>query len=644
VGESLGGAVAVAERVSGLGSLLADGARALVYDGDLVAGRSLFERAFTAAERIGDAEAMAEAALGISGLWVHEHRTVAAIALQQDRLRRALSLVEPRSALALRLRIRLAGESDYRAGTAGAVLALLDEARRAGHPVARAEALSIAHHCLLGPDHGAARRDLAVELVGESFRTARRSDLLMGLLWQTVDMFLDADPHVGRRLGELRNLLAQEPHLAVGFVADAIDVMLTIRSGDLDRAERSAYACAERGRAAGDIDATGWLGAQLVAIRWYQGRLVEALPMLSELVDSATLSAVDNSSLAALAVATALAGDQQRAAGALASLRGRSLADLPRSSSWLVTLNGIVEAANLLDDRPTAEEAYELLSPYAHLPMVGSIGVACFGSVHHALGVASLTTGDLDRAVAHLGSAIKQNLALAHWPAVVLSRRRLAQALIRRGHPEDAMCAERELDTAAVEAAELGIALPADRVPAAPKATLTCTRQGRKWLLALGPRSVLVDHRIGVLHLAVLIANPGREIDAIDLASGLSILGKANRDNPSSQPMLDREAIRGYRNRLAELQREIDALDARNDRDRAAHARAERDWLTSELAATAGLGNRTRGFPTNQERARIAVGKAIRRAVHHISEADRVIGEHLRHTLHTGTRCSYLPS
>jgi len=41
---------------------------------------------------------------------------------------------------------------------------------------------------------------------------------------------------------------------------------------------------------------------------------------------------------------------------------------------------------------------------------------------------------------------------------------------------------------------------------------------------------------------------------------------------------------------------------------------------------------------------RIAVGKAIRRAIDHVGAADRVIGEHLHHTLRTGTRCSYLPA
>jgi hypothetical protein len=71
--------------------------------------------------------------------------------------------------------------------------------------------------------------------------------------------------------------------------------------------------------------------------------------------------------------------------------------------------------------------------------------------------------------------------------------------------------------------------------------------------------------------------------------------------------------------------------------------RAERDWLVAQLSSAAGFGGRTRAFPDQPERARVAVGKAIRRALARITEADAVIGEHLRQTVHTGVRCSYWP-
>jgi hypothetical protein len=633
-----------------LKAALADGIRAQHEAGDLQASRDSFERAYRLAERAGDAESMALAALGLAGLWVAERRTVTSTVLLEARLQHVLALLDPRSALALRVRTRLAGEADYVRGTHAAVLAALDEVRAAGDPELLAEALRIAHHCLLGPEHVSARRELAVELTKASFRTERHSDLLMGLLWQTADAYCAGDPHAGRLLGELKDHLAQRDHLAVGFVASAIDVMLAIRAGRFDDAEALAAVCARRGAAAGDADHDWWSAAQLVTIRWYQGRLTELLPMLDDRVHSPVLSAVDNSAVAALAVAAALAADRPRAASALAALCGSDLAALPHSSSWLVTMNGVVEAAYLLEEPDVAARAYELLRPHAHLPMIGSLGITCFGSVQHALGVAALTSRQLDLAVEHLTAAVRHNLALAHWPAVVASRRRLAQAHALRGSPGDADAARRELDAATTEAASAGLPVPdypehpmAGPAPAVAVAVAAneahCQRAGRKWRLTLRGRSVLVEDSIGMVHLAVLIANPRQEIQAADLVAGLAGLSGTSGEAGAAQRVLDPEAIAEYRSRLKRLDTEIDELEP----DRARQARAERDWLVAQLSSAAGLGGRTRAFPDQPERARVAVGKAIRRALARITEADGVIGEHLRQTVHTGVRCSYWP-
>jgi hypothetical protein len=626
---------------------LAEGERALSGSGDLLASRKAFGHAYQLAELAGEPEAMAVAALGLAGLWVSERRTVTGAAMLEARLQHALSLLGGQSSLALRIRARLAAEADYRGGTHTAILAALAEARAAEDPLALAEALSLAHHCLLGPGEVKLRRELAAELIRASFRTERRSDRLMGLLWQTVDAYAAGELHAGRLLGELREELRERDHAAIGFVASAIDVMLAIRAGSLAEAESLVAVCAARGAAAGDIDAEWWPGAQLVTIRWYQGRLPELLPMLHERAHSPTLSAVDNSTLATLAVANALQGDRSAAASGLAALRnqgadGRGLASLPRGSSWLATMNGIAEAACLLGDEDAAGEAYDLLLPYADLPLVGGLGVTCFGSAHQALGIAALTRRHLDLAVEHLTVAVSRNLALPHWPALAFSRQRFGRARELRARAGDAAATRRGLDAARAEAAALGVVLPGDAVTgAAGPATVTCERAGRGWRVRLAGRGVVMEDSIGMLHLAVLIGNPRQEIAAADLAAGVAGIAGVAAPDAADHHLLDAEAIASYRGRLRRLDAEPGALAPGSDAGDA--ARAEREWLVTQLASAAGLGGRPRSFLDDAERARVAVGKAIRRALTRITAADAVIGEHLRQAIRTGARCSYWP-
>jgi hypothetical protein len=408
------------------------------------------------------------------------------------------------------------------------------------------------------------RRALASELIGESARTGRRTDLLTGLLWQTVDLFLDGHRHAERRLAELRNLLAQQPHPLIGNAVKTIDVMLSIRAGHLGQAEVDALACRDRGRRLGDVDAAAVFAGHLSAIRWYQGRI-------AELVDSPTLRPMANAQRAVFALAAAAAGDQSTAERELSSLRRSALTDGPRSSTWLAAMYGIVEAAYLLNDADTATRAYELLRRYADVPVVSGLAALCLGSVQHTLGVAALSTGQLDQAVTHLRVAVQDNLALRHWPAVVMSRVRYAQALRRRGHAADVSQARNALTAARAEADFLGLPMPRYN-----ERSVSFHREGERWLVRHGGRILVLPSTVGMFHLAVLLANPGREIPAVELVSGLNTL-------------------------------------------------------------------RTAGSSNEQELARLAVSKAIRRAIKAIGQADAQLGAHLGSTVKTGTQCSYRP-
>ena len=303
-------------------------------------------------------------------------------------------------------------------------------------------------------------------------------------------------------------------------------------------------------------------------------------------------------------------------------------------------MHGAIEAAYLLGDAGVAARAYELLSPHAELPMVASLGVACFGSAHHALGTAAATFGDLDTAIAHLDKAVRGNLALNHWPALTASRLRYAHLLEQRGLPDDhsAARAQRAAASADVETAEPSAAADAPAEPA------SCTREGQLWRVGWGGRSVTVRHSIGLLYLAVLVNNPGQDVPSLDLVAGLDLVSAAYGAVGSPQPMLDRAAITQYRERLSELTAQIEEHLAHGNRDAADRARVEHDWLVGELSAATGIGGQTRNFPDGAERARTAVAKAVRRVLARITEADPEIGDHLRQSVRTGLVCSYRPT
>jgi hypothetical protein len=144
---------------------------------------------------------------------------------------------------------------------------------------------------------------------------------------------------------------------------------------------------------------------------------------------------------------------------------------------------------------------------------------------------------------------------------------------------------------------------------------------------------------VGLRHLATLVANPGVEIPALALTDPEGVATASS----SPQPVVDDEALRQYRARLRDLRVRIDEAEELGQHDRVAALRSESAWLLHEVRTSTGLGGRPRQFADGGERARVAVGKAIRRAVDRIYAADTVIGEELRACVETGAVCRYQP-
>jgi hypothetical protein len=183
--------------------------------------------------------------------------------------------------------------------------------------------------------------------------------------------------------------------------------------------------------------------------------------------------------------------------------------------------------------------------------------------------------------------------------------------------------------------------------------TGTFRREGEFWTLSFQGTVVRLKDSKGLQDLARLLAQPGREILALDLASeggggaaSVPVAMAAEAGLSPTQPLgalVDSQALAEYRRRLLELDGEIETAVADNDPERAGRGREEREFLLAHLQASMGLGGRSRPSLDPAERARKAVTGRLHDAISRIEAVHPALGKHLRRSIRTGTFCVYDP-
>jgi hypothetical protein len=175
-------------------------------------------------------------------------------------------------------------------------------------------------------------------------------------------------------------------------------------------------------------------------------------------------------------------------------------------------------------------------------------------------------------------------------------------------------------------------------------------REGEYWTVAFGGKVVRMRDAKGLGYLARLLRHPHREFHVLDLLAGDAPRASdtAREDGLAAARadagvVLDEPAKRAYRERIAELEAEIEQARRWNDPERAAQIEGELDALTRELARALGLGGRDRRGASDSERARVSVTKAVRGAVRRLEDQHPELGRHLSLAVHTGTFCAYDP-
>lgn len=161
------------------------------------------------------------------------------------------------------------------------------------------------------------------------------------------------------------------------------------------------------------------------------------------------------------------------------------------------------------------------------------------------------------------------------------------------------------------------------------------------WQVSFAGREAHVADAKGLWHLRELVARPHQAVPAMVLATARDDDLLSSGD---AGPQLDRQALRQYRQRLADLDDDIAEAERCHDVERAARLATERGAIIAELARATGLGGRTRRAGSSIERGRLNVTRTIRHAIKLLDESLPELGAHLDQSVTTGNQCCYQPS
>jgi tetratricopeptide (TPR) repeat protein len=619
--------------------LLLSLARAEMTTGQILAARDASSRAAVVARRMGAADLLAQAALGLQAEFTADRVDDLEVSLLKEAER---LLGSERPDLRSRLLARLARALLFSPSTERR-RALADEAealaRSLGDPAALAAVLYECHQAVSGlpsdDPHGllhmAEEAIRLAEQAGDDPLALHARALRLGDLLELGEMerFRAETEAYSATIERLRQRqLAWMPLLHRATLA-----MLEAR---FEEAERLAADGLALGRRLQHVGIDNFCGSLVAISRMLQGRATTMVEMLQRTVQAFPAFPAYR---AGLALALIEADRREDGRAEFERLAVGDFGDLPRDfvSTTLLALLSIV--CFHLRDQHRARRLYELLLPWAGSNVrITRLGIGCAGSVQHYLGLLCATFGEWDEAVSRFEAAVAFNRRLASPVLVVHSRFQLGHALAARAGMGDIERARIELAEAADVAAALGVHLSWPEItPALNRVELR--REGEFWTLQRGGRALRLRDSVGLRHLARLVAEPGREFHVLDLSTP----DRRGAQSGNAGEVLDVQAKAAYRARLHELATEIDEADSRGDPERAASARREVDLLTEQLAHAVGLGGRDRLALSDAERARVTVTKAIRAGVRRIGSLDADLSAHLEVSVRTGTFCVYRP-
>jgi tetratricopeptide (TPR) repeat protein len=633
------------------------------------AARSTLLAAIDLARRVDDPDLLGRAALSLGGFGLSPGMVDDdLVAVLEEALR---GLPPDGSALRARLLVRLAVAlyySDQGQRREDLVQEALGIARGLDDPPTLAYVLDQGHIATNGPD------------------TAERGLAWAHELFALADAAGDPELSVRARSWQIDLLLELDDLAGADMAIEALDRIATDSRDPRARAYIPLHR-ARRAMIAGQLDDTevlihegiqlGWslqdstvpilAGAQLFWLRMGQGRLREIEDAVRQFADQLPAMPAWRVALATLYMHTGRPAEARREYDRLAE---RDFATIPRDNVWSISIALLAELGETFRDAERSVLLEELLAPLEGRNVVTPTGIFA-GPVRRYLALTAAARGDQDTALARLAEARVACERMGYKPMLAVLDVDEARMLARRKQPGDVERARELLQRGLLRAEEVGVprmderlaraaamlpepdAPPAAAEPAHGPASAVLAREGDVWRLDYEGRVLRVRDAKGMRHLALLLANPGIEFHAVDVATAAeggtgpgaeSVEGLGVRAGTGDAgPALDSQAKAEYRSRLEDLRAEIEEAESFNDPERAARAREEMDFIAHELSAAVGLGGRDRRAASAAERARVNVTRALRREIRRIADEDAGLGRELETTVRTGTFCAYEP-
>jgi hypothetical protein len=568
--------------------------------GHLSAARAGYVRAYDQARTRGDLSAMTQAALGLAAgqpfgtfpgrvpAFLHEAYSLAA--------------GEQRAQLAVALARAWAYGGDP-ARAVGFAAEALAEAETRGDRALLAQALDAQLLVHWGPDDLDERLRITTRLEDTVAHLTDVEARMSAHLWRLTTALECLDlPSVRRQLRALDGLGVESESARVQFFAASRRGMYALLTGDLSQAEQAKAEAVATGTQAGEAD-TNAIERTLSAGIARQAGDRASLAREAAAYEAFGVGEAVTSIAAEAAVLWVAAGHADRARSLLHQLAGRDLSGITRDVDWLLTVTSLTEVAAATGAKSLAEQSIPLLKPYAGRGVVNAGGVAFTGVVDDYLRLASRALGrDHDAQGWAAGAANAYERMGATW---WLHRDRHVPQ--RRGVVH-----------------------------------LRPGEDGIWWVGHDGALSAVRDIK-GLHCLRMLLERPGTDIPALDLSDAVAGHPGAGLADADTGELLDRQALASYRQRLTEIDDDLDEARSWDDIERGAKLEAERDALIEQLRAATGLAGRQRRTGATSERARIAVRKAVATAIERIAAVDASLGRLVRDTVSTGSTCRYDP-